>query len=110
MSQTPSSSPPVTTKQRGTSSTTKKTQKELENADSIDTDVRSRKQAIVFLQAKEYLVPGKLVNLQTLAHILLQFGNAVVWVPKVVMDGIRAVTFLIADVGAQQMEEKSQTW
>ena len=88
MSQTPSSSPPVTTRQRGTSSTIKKTQKELENADGINTDVRSREQAIAFLQAKEYLVPGKSADLQTLAHVLLQFGNAAVRAPKVVIDGI----------------------
>ena len=60
----------------------KKTQKELENTEGINTDVRSREQAIAFLQAKEYLVPGKSVNLHTLAHVLLQFGNAAVQVPK----------------------------
>ena len=66
-------------------------------------DVRSKEQAVAFLQAREYLVPGKSADLQTLAHILLQFGNMVIWAPKVVVDGIRAVVFLIVDAGAQHM-------
>lgn len=66
-------------------------------------DMRSKEQAIAFLQAKEYLVPGKSADLQTLAHILLQFGNVAVRAPKVVVDGIRAVAFLITDTSAQYM-------
>ena len=81
----------------------KKTQPELKNTEGINMDGRSREQAIAFLQAKEYLVPGKSVDLHTLAHVLLQFRNVVVWEPKVVIDRIRAVTFLIMDTGTQQM-------
>src|ERR1700676_587812 len=106
MSQTPSTTSIVTSRLRGTSTSTKKTLKELENADGINTDVRSKEQAMAFLQAKEYLVPGKQTDLQTLAHILLQFGNAAAWAPKVIVDGIRAVAFLMADAGAQYMAEE----
>lgn len=58
---------------------------------------------MTFLQGRDYLVPGKPINLQTLAHILLQFGNTSIKVPKVITDGIRAVVFLMADAGVQQM-------
>jgi methyl-accepting chemotaxis protein len=108
MSQNPSLAPPAMTRQRGASSgaTNKKTQKELENAEGLTTDVRSKEQAVAFLQAREYLVPGKPIDLHTLAHILLQFGNAAARVPKVITDGIRAVAFLMTEASAQQMAEE----
>ena len=85
----------------------KKTQTELKNTEGINMDGRSREQAIAFLQAKEYLVPGKSVDLHTLAHVLLQFGNVVVQAPKVVIDGISSSLWMQVH---SKWQEKSQTW
>jgi gas vesicle protein len=105
----PHTTTPLQTRQKSLATTTKKTQKELENAEGINTNVRNKQQALTFLQKKEYLVPGKPVDLQTLSHILLQFGNAAIKVPKTLTDGIRAVAILIADARAQQMAEEITT-
>lgn len=103
MSQQPTNTPPHT-RQKTNTSTTKKSQKELENAEGSNTDVRTKEQAIIFLTTKEYLTPDKPADLQTLSHVLLQFSSATTArIPKLVTDGIRAVAFLIADAGAQQM-------
>ena len=60
----------------------------------------------MFLQGKECLVPGKLVDLQILAHILWEFRHAAMGrVLKVITDGIRAVAFLIIDANAQQVAD-----
>jgi hypothetical protein len=97
---------PPTTRLRSTPTVTKKSTKELENAEGINTDMQTKEQAIIFLQGRDYLVPGKPANLQTLAHVLLQFGNASIKMPKVIMDGIRAVAFLMANTNTQQMANK----
>jgi methyl-accepting chemotaxis protein len=85
--------------------TAKKTQKDLENADSLNTDVRTKEQATEFLIAKEYLNPGKPTDLQTLSHILFQLRHPMIRMPKVLTDRIRAVTILLADASAQQMAD-----
>jgi hypothetical protein len=108
MSQPPTTTP-LQTRQKSSAATTKKTQKELENTEGINTNVRNKQQALTFLQKKEYLVPCKPVNLQTLSHILLQFGNTAIKMPKTLTDGIRAVAILIANAGAQQMAEEITT-
>lgn len=77
--------------------------KELESTKGINTDVHSKEQAITFLQGKDYLVPGKPIDLFTLAHVLLQFGNVAIKVPKIITDGVRVVTFLMANTSMQQM-------
>lgn len=106
MSQLPIPSPPQT-RQKTSTTTVRKTQKELENADELNTDVvRSKEQAIAFLTSKEYLIPGKSVDLQTLSHVLLQFGNAAVKMPKALTDRIRAVAFLLIEAISQQMAAK----
>ena len=59
------------TRQKTNATAAKKTQKDTDNTDSLNTDVQMKEQAIAFLTIKEYLVPGKPTDLQTLAHILL---------------------------------------
>jgi len=66
-------------------------------------DVETKEQAIAFLTVKEYIVPGKPVDLQTLAHIPLQFGHSAMKKSKPLMEGIRSIALLIADVAAQNM-------
>jgi hypothetical protein len=102
----PPAPPPPTTRQRSIPLTNKNSTKELANAEGINTDVWSKEQAVAFLQAKEYLVPGKQTDLLTLAHILFQFRTTTGRAPRVMTDGIRAVAFLIADAAAQQMAEE----
>jgi hypothetical protein len=63
MPQSPGTSAPMT---RQKTNTTAKTQKELEDAEGQNTDVRSKEQAIDFLTAKQYLIPGNPIDLQTL--------------------------------------------
>jgi gas vesicle protein len=71
----------------------------------MNTDVRTKEQAIAFLTAKEYLIPGKPTDLQTLSHVLLQFGHAAAGLrmSKTLTDGIRAVALLLAEAGSQQL-------
>lgn len=83
--------------------------KDLESVEGMNTEVHMREQAIAFLQTSEYLVPGKPADLQTLAHILLQSVNVAIRAPKVIVGGIRAVTFLITDASTQQMAEEITT-
>ena len=100
MSQSPAQTAP-NTRQKTATSTTKKTRKELEDADGLNTAVKSKQQALAYLTAGDYIIPDKPVDLHILAHILLQFGitNKL---PKPVTDGIRAVAFLIEDAHGQQ--------
>jgi hypothetical protein len=100
---------PPTTRQRNIPAATKKSMKELENAEDISTDIRSKEQAIKFLQTKDYSIPGKPIDLQTLAHILLQVRNASTKIPRIVIDRIRAVVFLMANTGVQQMANEILT-
>jgi hypothetical protein len=93
-SHTMSQTTPPTTRQRNTPAAAEKSMKELENAEDISMDICSKEQAIKFLQTKD---------LQTLAHVLLQVGNALTKIPRIVIDGIRVVAFLMADAGVQQM-------
>jgi methyl-accepting chemotaxis protein len=108
MSLSPDAAVPMT-RQKANTNTTKRTQKELEEAEGQSTDVRSKEQAIEFLTAKQYLIPGKQVDLQTLAYVLLQLGSATVRAPKQVKDRIRAVAFLLANASAQQITDKITT-
>lgn len=102
MSQSPAPIVPQT-RQKTATTTAKKTQKDLENADGLNTNIRTKEQATEFLIAKEYLNPGKPTDLQTLSHILFQLGHPTIRMPKALTDGIRVVAFLLADASAQQM-------
>jgi hypothetical protein len=108
MLQPPAPTPPQM-RQKTTTSTTKKPQKDTENMEGINTNVRTKEEAIRFLTTKEYLLPGKPADLLTLSHILLQLGTAAVRMPKVLTDGIRAVTILMADAAAQHMADEITT-
>ena len=105
MSPSPEAVAPIT-RQKANTTTAKKTQKELEDAEGQNTDVRSKQQAVDFLTAKQYLIPGNSIDLQALAYILLQLGCATTRVPKQVADGIRAVAFLLANASAQQIADE----
>jgi methyl-accepting chemotaxis protein len=105
MVQPPASTPPLT-RQKTATTTTRKTQKDLDNAEAINTDVRTRDDAIGFLTSKEYLLPGKPADILTLSHILLQLGTAAMRMPKALTDGIRAVAILMTDAAAQHMADE----
>jgi hypothetical protein len=92
-------------RQKTAVTSTKKMQKDSDNADGLNTDVGMKEQAMEFLIAKEYMVHGKLFDLQTLSHILFQFGNTAIRLLKALMDGIRAVAFLLEDASAQYMAD-----
>ena len=98
----PVASPP-TTRLRSTPVTSKRGTRELANAEGTNTDIRTKEEATIFLQSREYLVPDTQADLLTLAHVLFQLGVPTTRTPKIVTDGIRAVAFLIADAAAQQM-------
>jgi hypothetical protein len=49
---------------RQKTNTTTRSQKELEEAEGQNTDVRSKEQAIDFLTAKQYLIPGNPIDLK----------------------------------------------
>lgn len=70
MFQSPGSQAP-TTRQKAVASLTKKSRAKLEAADGLNMDIRSKEQAIMYLTAKEYLIPGKPTDLQILSHVLL---------------------------------------
>ena len=105
MSPPPEVAAPIT-RQKANTTTAKKTQKELEDAEGQNTDVRSKQQAVDFLTAKQYLIPSNPIDLQALAYVLLQLGCATTRVPKQVTDGIRAVAFLLANASAQQITDE----
>ena len=96
-------------RQKTTTLTTKKPQKDTENMEGINNDMQTKEEAIGFLTTKEYLLPGKPADLLTLSHILLQLGTAMVRMLKVLTDRIRVITILMADAAAQHMM-KSQLW
>ena len=98
---------PITpqTRQKTATTATKKTQKDSDNTDSLNMDVRSKEQAMEFLIAKEYIVHGKPVDLQTLSHISFQFGNTATRSPKALTDGIRVVVFLLEDASTQHIAD-----
>ena len=98
-SQSPAPSAP-NTRQKTAITNTKKTRKELEDAEGLNTAVRSKHQAIAYLAAGDYIVPDKPTDLHILAHVLLQLG-ATNKSPKPITDGIRAVAFLIEDTHNQ---------
>jgi hypothetical protein len=79
---------PPQTRQKTRTTMMKKSQKELESADGINTNVQMKEQASMFLTMKEYPTLGRPVDLQTLSHILLQFRNATTKMLKILTDGI----------------------
>jgi len=83
----------------------RKTQKDTNNSDGLNMDVWTEEQVIAFLAVKEYIVPGKPVDLQTLAHILLQFRHWAVKMSKPLMEGIRSIALLITNAAAQNMAD-----
>ena len=111
MTQPPASTQPQT-RQKSAAATASKTQKDPKDpkdAEGINTDVRSKEQALVFLHARDYLIPGKPVDLLTLSNILFQFSFATTKMPKPLIDGIRAVAYLIADATAQHIADEVTT-
>ena len=103
MPQSPGATAPTT---RQKANTTTRTQKELEEAEGQNTDIRSKEQAIDFLTAKQYLIPGNPINLLTLAYALLQIGSATTRGQKQITDGIRAVAFLLANASTQKIADE----
>lgn len=80
----------------------KKTRRELEDADNVNTTVKSKQQAIAYLTTSDYIPQGASVNPQTLAHVLLQLSVSNK-IPKTMMDVIRAVAFLMEETYEQQL-------
>ena len=103
MPQSPGIAAPTT---RQKTNTIRRSQKELEEAEGQNTDVRSKEQAIEFLTARQYLIPGNPIDLQTLAYVLLQIGCAATRGQKQIADGIRAVAFLLANASAQKIADE----
>ncbi|KAF8233022.1 hypothetical protein L208DRAFT_1396309 [Tricholoma matsutake] len=108
MSQPPASSAPRTRLKSNTTTTRPKTRKELEEAEGMImlTEVRNKEQALTFVHAKQYLVPSEPINLLNLSYVLLQFAHGAIKLPKHLMDGMRAVAFLMAGTGIQQLAEE----
>ena len=67
----------------------RKARKELEDANNITTDVKSKQQAITYLTTGDYLPQGASINPHTLAHVLLQFSASNKML-KTMAEGIRA--------------------
>jgi len=103
MSQSPVPTVP-NTRQKTTTTTLRKSRKDLEDANSLNTTIRLKQQAITYLTAGDYVTPGKQIDLHILSHILLQFG-VTNKLPKPIMDGIRAVAFLMEDTYTQQITD-----
>jgi methyl-accepting chemotaxis protein len=74
----------------------------MEDADGLNTAVKLKQQVMAYLMAGDYIMPNKSIDLRILAHILLQFG-VTNKLPKLIMDGIRAVAFL--DTHNQQIAD-----
>jgi methyl-accepting chemotaxis protein len=70
MSQSPLSTAP-TIRQKIVATTMKKTRKELEDADGLNTSIKSKQQAISYLTMGDYITPGKPIDLHILSHVLL---------------------------------------
>lgn len=103
MSQPPATMAPVT-RQKTVTTTARKTRKEMEDADGLNMAVKSKQQALEYLMVGDYITHDKSIDLQLLAHILLQFG-VTNKLPKPITDGIRAVAFLIEDAHNQQIAD-----
>jgi len=97
------------TRQKSTAAPAGKTQKNPKEPECINTDVRTKEQALAFLHARDYLVPGKLVDLLTLSNILFQFSYAATKMPKPLTNGIQAIAFLLVDATAQHIVEEVTT-
>ena len=97
---------PPQTRQKIAATAPRRLQKEAENNDTTNAEIQTKEQAIHFLTTKEYLLPGKHADLQTLSHILLQFGNTATRMPKALSDGIKAIAVLMADAAAQHMADE----
>lgn len=82
-----------TTRLRSTT-TLKKTRKELEEVNNISMTIKSKQQAIAYLTTGDYIPQGASVDPHILAHVLLQF-SVTNKMTKMAMDSIRAVAFLM---------------
>ena len=85
---------------------TTRSQKELKEAEGQSTDIQSKEQAVEFLMVKQYLIPGNPTDLQTLAYVILQIGSMTTKGQKQLVDGIRTVTFLLANASAQKIADE----
>ena len=83
--------------------TAKKPQKDLTDPEETDNSIHTRDQAVKFLTDKDYLNPGKPIELQALAHALSQIGLAANKIAKALTDSITAIAVLINDYATQQM-------
>jgi len=94
----------LNTRQKTTTATLRKSRKDLEDANGLNTTIRLKKQAIAYLTAGDYITPSKQIDLHILSHILLQFGvtNKLL---KPITDSIRAVAFLMEDTYTQQITD-----
>jgi methyl-accepting chemotaxis protein len=83
--------------------------KDSRETEDINMDVHSKEQVLAFLHARDYLIPGKPVDLLTLSNILLQFSCTATKMPKPLTDGIRAVAYLLANATVQHIAEEVMT-
>jgi methyl-accepting chemotaxis protein len=99
-----SQSPLPTTLKETINATLRKSKKDLEESDRLNTTICSKEQAVTCLTAGDYIIPSKQANLHILSHVLLQVGitNKLM---KPVTNIIRAVAFLIEDAHAQQVAD-----
>lgn len=102
MSNPPAPTPPQT-RQKTSTTITKKPQKDPTNTEDATTGIHTKQQAINFLTSKEYLIPGNPLSLHTLAQILSQIGSTANKMPKALTDSIFAVAILMTDLATQHM-------
>jgi hypothetical protein len=103
MSQSSGTSAPVT---RQKASMITRSQKDLEEAEGQNTDVWMKEHTISFLTAKNFIIPGNPLDIQTLAYVLLQIGSMMTRGQKQIMDLIRAVALLLANASVQRIAEE----
>jgi hypothetical protein len=103
MSQSSRTSAPVT---RQKASTITRSQRDLEEAEGQNMDVWMKEQAINFLIAKNFIIPGNPLDIQTLAYVLLQIGSMMTRRQKQITDLIRVVALLLANASTQRIAEE----
>ena len=94
----------LNTRQKITTTTLRKSKKDLEDANGLNTAICLKQQPIAYLTAGDYIMNSKQIDLHILSHVLLQF-RVTNKLPKPITDSIRAVVFLMEDAHMQQIAD-----
>ena len=92
-------------RETSSSSTTQKTREELVKASGIPTDIYDGEVGQQHLEKSGYLAAGAPITMSALSMAALRLSQCTAKIPKPIMEGIRALAFVMEKMATDQMVE-----